>query len=250
MGLPPIDYLLWIYQGGGQAIYDEAYGKFGMVYLVTGVTPMECGLRSNKPIKTLADLKGMKIRMSGMHQGKILKDLGAAQGAMAGQESDQALQKGVIEAAEVSSPSSDWGMGFGEVTKYWAVPGWHQPASVMGVMINKKVWDKLTPDLQKDLKYAAKAAALEFTTKQYYDGIEFTNKFIKKGIKITTYDDEVMNTIEKLAAKHTAESAKQSPLFKKSIESQMKFRKAFERWRDMEGQFGFGFNPTVYPDVK
>lgn len=250
MGLTPIDYLLWIYQGGGQAIYDEAYGKFGMVYLVTGVTPMECGLRSNKPIKTLADLKGMKIRMSGMHQGKILKDLGAAQVAMAGQEIYQALQKGVIDAAEFSSPSSDWGMGFGEVTKYWAVPGWHQPASVMGVMINKKVWDKLTPDLQKDLKYAAKAAALEFTTKQYYDGIEFTNKFIKKGIKITTYDDEVMNTIEKLAAKHTAESAKQSPLFKKSIESQMKFRKAFERWRDMEGQFGFGFNPTVYPDVK
>ncbi|HOO37188.1 MAG TPA: TRAP transporter substrate-binding protein DctP [Deltaproteobacteria bacterium] len=250
MGLTPIDYLLWIYQGGGQAIYDEAYGKFGIVYLVTGVTPMECGLRSNKPIKTLEDLKGMKIRMSGQTQGKLLKDLGAAQVAMSGQEIYQALQKGVIDAAEFSSPSSDWRMGFGEVTKYWAVPGWHQPASVMGVMINKKVWDELGPDLQEDLRYAAKAAAMEFTTKQYYDTIEFTQKFLDKGIQITTYDPSVLDTIEQLTNKHTTESAKANPLFKKSIESQIKFRKAFAQWRSMEGEFKFGFNPKTYPEIE
>jgi len=249
MGLTPVDYLVWYYNGGGQAIYDEAYGKFGMVYLVTGVTPMECGIRSNKPVKSLEDIKGMKIRMSGQTQGKLLKDLGAAQIAMSGQEIYQALQKGVIDAAEFCSPSCDWGMGFAEVTKYWAVPGWHQPASVMGVMINQKVWDSLDKDLQEDVRYAAKAASIEFFCKQYFDAIEYTQKFIDKGTQISRYDDAVLDRILKLTNKHTEETAKNNPLFKKSMQSQMKFKKDFATWRAMEAPFTFGFNPTEYPNL-
>ena len=243
------DTLVWIYGGEGHAIYEEAYGKFGMMYLVTGITPMECGLRSNKPIKSLEDLKGMKIRMSGQTQGKILKDLGAAQTAMSGQEIYQALQKGVIDAAEFCSASCDWGMGFAEVTKFWAVPGWHQPASVMGVMINKKVWDSLDEDLQKDLRFAAKAACVKFMAGQYYDTIEYTQKFIDSGTKIYRYEDEVMDTIETLVNKHTEETAKTNPLFKKSIKSQMQFKKDFAQWRSMEEPFNFGYNPKSYPNL-
>ena len=250
MGLTPVDYLIWIYNGGGMEIYQEAYGKFGMMYLITGVTPMECGVRSNKPIRSIDDLKGMKIRMSGQTQGMLLKDLGAAQVAMAGQEIYQAMQKGTIDACEFSSPSSDWGMGFGEVTKYWAVPGWHQPASVMGVMINKKAWDSLDKELQQTIQYAAKVATLEFFCKQYFDGIEYTQKFIDKGIEINSYPQEDLDRIQALVDGHTAELAKNDPMFKKSMESQIKFRKAFAQWREMEGPFGFGYNPKTYPNLE
>lgn len=249
MGMTPMDYFVWIYGGEGQKIYEEAYGKFGMMYLVTGITPMECGLRGNKPIASLEDIKGKKIRMSGQAQGKLLKDLGAAQVAIAGQEIYQALQKGVIDAAEFCSPSCDWGMGFGEVTKYWTVPGWHQPSSVMGVMINKKVWDSLDEDLQKDLRLAAKAACVKFFAEQYYDTIEYTQKFIDKGIQITRYDDAVMDKIQTLINRHTEETAKNNSLFKKSIKSQMKFKKDFAKWRSMEAPFSFGFNPKEYPNL-
>lgn len=249
MGMTPMDYFVWIYGGEGHKIYEEAYGKFGMMYLVTGVTPMECGLRSNKPIRSLEDIKGKKIRMSGQTQGKLLKDLGAAHIAMSGQEIYQALQKGVIDAAEFCSPSCDWGMGFGEVTKFWAVPGWHQPASVMGVMINKKVWDSLGEDLQKDLRLAAKAACVKFFAEQYYDTIEYTQKFVDKGIQITRYDDAVMDKIQTLVNKHTEATAKNHPLFKKSIKSQMQFKKDFSKWRAMEAPFTFGFNPKAYPNL-
>ncbi len=251
MGLTPIDYLVWYYHGGGKAIYDEAYGKYNMVYLLYGVTTMESGLRSNKPINSLADLKGMKIRMSGQHQGKLLKDLGAAQTAMSGQEIYQALQKGVVDAAEFSSPSCDWGMGFQEVTKFWAVPGWHQPASVLGVMINKQEWDKLDADTKENLQYAAKATAMEESTRQFYMAIEYTQKFIDKGIKVTRYPDEDLLTIEKLIKPHTEASAKANPLFKKSMKSQVEYRKAYERWRSMESPFSFGYNPSpdAYPNL-
>jgi TRAP-type mannitol/chloroaromatic compound transport system substrate-binding protein len=187
--------------------------------------------------------------MSGKTQGKLLQDLGAAQVAMAGQEIYQALEKGVIDGAEFCSPSADWGMGFGEVTKYWAVPGWHQPASVMGVMINKKVWDSLDEDLQEDLRYAAKAATIEFFCKQYFDTIEYTQKFIDKGVEINRYEDEVLDRILKMTNKHTEETAKDNPLFKKSMKSQMNFKENFSVWRDMEKPFNFGFNPEVYPNL-
>lgn len=249
MGLTPMDYFVWIYNGGGLELYQEVYGKFGIYYLVTGITPMECGIRSNKPIRSIADLKGMKIRMSGQTQGALLKDLGAAQIAMSGQEIYQAMQKGTIDGAEFSSPSSDWGMGFGEVSRYWAVPGWHQPASVMGVMINMKIWNSLDKDLQETIKYAAKVATLEFMSKQYFDVIESTNKFKAKGIQIIKYPEADLETIEKLVNVRTENIAKTNPLFKKVIQSQMDFRKKFAQWRDMEGRFGFGFTPKTWPNL-
>lgn len=250
MGLTPVDYLIWIYNGGGMEIYQEAYGKFGMMYLITGVTPSECGIRSNKPIQSIDDLKGMKIRMGGQVQGMLLKDLGAAQVAIAGQEVYQAMQKGTIDGCEFSTPSSDWGLGLGEVSKYWAVPAWHQPASVMGVMINKKAWDSLDKDLQQTIQYAAKVATLEFFCKQYIDAAEYTQKFIDKGIEINSYPQEDLDRIQAMVDRHTAELAKNDPMFKKSIESQIKFRKAFAKWREMEGPFGFGYNPKTYPNLE
>ncbi len=249
MGLTPMDYFIWIYKGGGLELFQEAYGKFGIHYLVTGITPMECGIRSNKPINSMNDLKGMKIRMSGQTQGALLQDLGAAQIAMSGQEIYQAMQKGTIDGAEFSSPSSDWGMGFGEVSRYWAVPGWHQPSSVMGVMINKKTWDSLDKDLQETLEYAAKVATLEFMAKQYFDVIESTNKFVSKGIKINKYSKEDLEKIQKLVNAQTEKIAKDNPLFRKVIKSQMEFRKSFSQWRDMEGPFGFGYTPTIWPNL-
>lgn len=249
MGLTPMDYFIWIYEGGGLELYQEAYGKFGMHYLVTGITPMECGIRSNKPINTLKDLEGMKIRMSGKTQGALLEDLGAAQIAMSGQEIYQAMQKGTIDGAEFSSPSSDWGMGFGEVSKFWAVPGWHQPASVMGVMINKESWDALDKELQETVTYAAKIATMEFMAKQYFDVIESTQKFIDKGVKITQYSAEDLEKIQQLVDVHTIETAKNNPLFKKVIASQNEFRKKFAKWREMEGPFGFGYTPKEFPNL-
>jgi len=250
MGLTPIDYMVWIYEGGGLDIYKKAYGKFGMMYLPTGVTPSESGIRGNKPINSLKDIKGLKIRMSGKAQGYILKEVGAAQVLLAGGEVYQALQKGTVDGAEFSSPTTDWNMGLGEVTKYWASPGWHQPASVMGVMINQKAWDALDEDTKKNVLIASKAAFLEFFCFQYYGCIDGTKKFFDKGVNMTRYSDEDLTKIEKIVNKYTADTAAKNPLFRESIQSQIEFRKKFSDWRSIEEPFSFGYNPKDYPDVK
>lgn len=86
MTLGQYDYVNWYYHAGGKDIYTWLYGKYNMVYFMTSVVPAESGIRSNVPIKTLADYKGKKLRMAGKAQGYILKKLGAAQVMVAGGE--------------------------------------------------------------------------------------------------------------------------------------------------------------------
>ncbi|WP_366465386.1 hypothetical protein [Paracoccus methylarcula] len=153
-----VDYVNWIQEWGGADLYNEVYGKFGMVYLPYGVTNNESGFRTvDKPVKTIEDLNGLRLRLSGLEQGKLLEKLGGNQVSMAGGEIYQSLERGVIDGAEFSTPNVDFSGGFQQVTKYWSTPGWHQSSSVFGVMINKGAWDALDEDTQNKLKIAAEA---------------------------------------------------------------------------------------------
>jgi TRAP-type mannitol/chloroaromatic compound transport system substrate-binding protein len=247
-GMTPMDYITWIYQGGGFDIYQMAYGKFGMVYLPYGMQPMESGIRGNKPIKKLSDYAGMKIRLSGRTQGQILKKIGGTQVMMAGGEVYQALEKGVIDAGEFATPKVDWGMGFQEVTKYWATPGWHQPACLLGLMINKKSWDKMSPGLQNMIKLMAQANMIWSYTHNDYGCIEGTANFLKAGIKITRLSDADLNKIADMANELTLASAKENKDFAKAAYSMFKFMKDMEQWRAIQSPYAYGRNPKL-PDL-
>lgn len=249
MGLTAIDYAVWIYQYGGLEYYQKVYGKHGLYYLPHAVTPMESGVRSNKPIKSLEDYKGLKIRMSGKTQGQLLEKLGAAQTMLSGGEIYQALGKGVIDGAEFSSPSNDWGMGFNEVTKYWVTPGWHQPASVLGVMINKKTWNNLSDQQKNLLKNAAMANFIWSYTYFQKGAVEATDKFIEDGTNITRLSDEELQEIQELTNKLTIETAEKDPLFAEVIFAQYKYLEKMSKWRGLSQPFTFGRNIEM-PDME
>jgi len=237
-GLPAgpnqMDLLTWALRGGGDEIAAEVYGKYGMMYLYTNLISCESGLRGNKAFVKKSDFKGAKIRMSGMIQGKVLKDLGAAQVMVSGQEIYQGLEKGVIDAAEFSTPDNDWSLGFQEVTSVWNVPGWHQPASICGIMINKKAWNALPPNVQRKLKIVADATlAKNMAYYNYASGI-YAKKFIDKGIKVETLDDSTLKEIQGYAYKHIVEEAKKNPLFAKVALSLFDTARVISYWRPAE----------------
>jgi TRAP-type mannitol/chloroaromatic compound transport system substrate-binding protein len=249
LGLTINDYMLWIYQGGGFDLIQEAYAKYGLVALPFGGHGSESGIRGNKPINSIKDIKGMKIRIGGKLQGKILKDLGGVQVNLAGSEVYQALEKGVIDACEYNIPTVDYNMGLHEITKYWASPAWHAPSAIFSVLINKKVWDKFTPQQKEMLKTAAMANFLWSYTFFEYNNIAATKKFLDKGIKITKLSKADMDTIQKSVNKHTLDSCKTNPLFAKIAYSQYKFLQDFAQWRSIAEPFSHGRNLTP-PDMK
>jgi len=249
MGLTAIDYATWIYQYGGLKKYQMVYGKYGLYYLPYAVTPMESGVRGHEPIKSLKDYKGLKIRMAGKAQGELLEMLGASQTMLSGGEIYQALEKGVIDAGEFSSPSNDWKMGFNEVTEYWATPGWHQPASVLGVMINMDTWKNLTEDQQNMLKQIAMANFLWSYTYYQKGAAEATKNFMETGTTITRLSDEDLAEIQDMVNELTIETAKKNPLFAEIIYDQYKYLNHFSKWREISQPFTFGRNVKM-PDMK
>jgi TRAP-type mannitol/chloroaromatic compound transport system substrate-binding protein len=247
--LSATDYLVWIYQGGGLELIHEVYGKFGVVAFPHGVSPPESGIRSNKPINSLNDFKGLKIRMSGKPQGMLLKDLQASHSVLSGSELYQALEKGVIDATEWATPAGDWDMGLQEVTRYWLIPaGWHQPASTYNVMINKKSWEELPDHLKRIIKIAAEATwGWGFALREYND-LKAAQKFIKHGTKITRLSNKDLEKLQELTNKNTMILCRENPLFAKVAYSQYKFLKDVAPWRKMSQPFTYGYNPRL-PDL-
>jgi TRAP-type mannitol/chloroaromatic compound transport system substrate-binding protein len=247
-GLEQPAYVTWIYKGGGAELADEVYGNFGMKYLFTGLLPAESGVRGKKAFKRIADFKGAKIRMSGMFQGEILKALGASQVMIAGQEIYQALEKGVIDAAEFSTPDNDWSLGFQEVTKVWNTPGWHQPASPLGIMINKKAWDSLPKNVQLKLQAAA-MATFAYTLALYdWDSAVYTKKFIDKGTKVSQLEPAALAEIQKMSYAIYEKEAAKNPLFAKLAYSQFQTMEMLQIWRDK--QKGFHYMPEKVPNMQ
>ncbi|MGC8202956.1 TRAP transporter substrate-binding protein DctP [Aliiroseovarius sp. PTFE2010] len=244
-----VDYVNWIEQWGGADLYNEIYGKFGMVYLPYGVTNNESGFRTNKKIETLEDLQGMRLRLSGLEQGRLLENLGGSQVSMAGGEIYQSLERGVIDGAEFSTPNVDFSGGFHQVTTHWATPGWHQSASAFGVMINKASWDALSEETQDALKIAAQANlvwSLSFTEKR---ATEAYQQFKDAGIEITRYDDETLAKVQEMANEVIEQTACENPDSAKVYLSQLEYLADYAKWRDASAPFNLGRTPNG-PDIE
>jgi TRAP-type mannitol/chloroaromatic compound transport system substrate-binding protein len=251
-GFTNMDYVVWMYNFGGLELMQELYGKYDMTYFSLGATPMESGFRTTEktgPIKTLADYKGKKLRTPSRATIWILEQLGASPVKMPGGEIYLAVERGVLDGAEFSSPGIDLEMGFAEITKYWSVPCWFQPSSQVGVMINKKAYESLSPENQAILRYAAKAAALDSLA--FYEGesARAIEKFTAKGTEIVKLDDESLKKLEELAGQYCVMAAKESESYAKLLKSQMVYMKEYKDWRDMAGRFGFGSHPAYVDKV-
>lgn len=244
-----VDYVNWIQEWGGAELYNEVYGQFGMVYLPYGVTNNESGFRTvSQPIRTLEDLQGLRLRLSGLEQGKLLEKLGGNQVSMAGGEIYQSLERGVIDGAEFSTPNVDYSGGFQQVTDFWSTPGWHQSSSVFGVMINKAAWDALDEETQERLKIAADATmlwSLSFTEKR---ATEAYAQFQEAGTEITRLDDAALEQVQQLANETIQEVACENPLSAKVYASQLSYLQDYATWRDASAPFNLGRTPNG-PDL-
>lgn len=249
MGMTWIDYILWIYHGGGQQIYDELYGEHNIKWLLESMTPVESGFRTNVPINSIEDFKGLKLRMGSLFGQRILEKLGASPIMMDGSEIYEAVSRGVVDGAEFSVPAVDWSAGFQEIADYWCAPAWYQTAIVLGIMINKDAWEALPDDLKEVVVQASRASTAYMSSWFEYQNIEATENFLKKGIKITSLEDSSMQKLQGIINEVLSEEAQKNPDFAKVLKSQVQYMKDFAPVRAYEKPYTFGFNPESYPEL-
>jgi len=239
-GLDGEGYNIWMQEKGGTEMMQDLYGQFGLYALPGGQLGQEMGLFSNKRATKMEDFKGMRVRTVGWYM-DILNKLGASVSPLPGGEVYLALERGVIDAAEFSSPAMNYPMGFDEITKFAIQPGVHQPGIQCALFFNMDAWNKL-PD---DLKWIVKVASAE-TNAWSYNWINALNaeaiKKFKEKIEIVQMDEATVIEFRKITKTYMDELKAKYPDVKKVVDSQEAFEEEFAIWREARG----GATPWPY----
>lgn len=232
-GMEVVPYLAWMYDGEGYALYQELYASYNFGFVAPcGILPPEDLAWSNKPIKSMEDFKGLKFRTSG-YWGEILTAAGASVVMLPAGQIYEALQRNVIDAGEFSIPSMDKTLAFHEIAKYLLVPGIHQPSTILDILVNKKSWEKLPPDLQDIVKGAAQMTTMRMLTNSIAKDIEALTFFKQKGVTINYLDPKIQKELYATAVALMDQKATKDPFFAKVWESQKKFRKEYNMYKGL-----------------
>ena len=206
------------------------YAKYNFGFVgPCGLNTAEDFLWAHKPIEKLSDFKGLKIRTVG-YWGEIVTKIGARVVTLPGGEVYGALEKKILDAAEFANPSADLVMGLNQVCKYVHVPGIHQPTTITELIVNKKSWEKLSPDLQTIVKEAAKATTFEAWGHCIMEDYKAIKKFQEHGTQFISLSPQFIQELKKLAEEHYAEKAKKDPFFAKVYKSQQDLLKEYGTW--------------------
>ena len=239
-----LDYYVWFEQGGGIEVAQELYGQYGLVWFPILTHFSESGIRSNKPITTIADLQTMKTRLGGVMAGRVGQELGFNITTVAGSEIYESMQRGVIDACEFSGPNADASLKLQEVAKYWVEPCWYQSAGNNGVMINQAAWDALPEEYQLAVETAAALCRGEGLARYMWLDCNVANDMINnQGITVTYMEEDDLAKIHETIDKVYEAEAAANPNFAMVYDSMKEYCAVVDPYRDMlnAGGYGFGF---------
>jgi TRAP-type mannitol/chloroaromatic compound transport system substrate-binding protein len=236
-GLGPQDYSNWVWAAGGLKCYQDLYARYGLMYFPNWVQPMESGFRTNKPIRTLKDFDGLKLRGAGFEVKDVLQMSGAEIITVAPGDIWPALERGVIDGLEMGPVSYDWQVGIQEATKYWCLPGWHQPGTVHGFMMNIDKWNELPDDLKSIVEHACKSTWEWTTTRMDWNSAIYYPNFEEYGIEITRLSDKDLSVLQGRLLEVQARLAAENADYAAILKSQFDFLEVYKPWRDAQGDY-------------
>lgn len=229
--------LHWMYEGGGAELQRQFRDeKFGVISFPLFIRTAEVFLHSRKPVRTLADLKGLKIRTAGAWL-EMAKDLGAAPLTTPGGEIYPMLERGAIDATEWGTLWENISPGFYKVTKYVVIPGVHQPTAPFELVINKDVWAKMPEADRRLVEMVAKLVTFESWLRIGQEDAKALEFYKKAGNEIIELDAEVQYAVRKIGLDWAAKQAATNPWFARVFKSQNEFEalwRGAERYRKVK----------------
>jgi TRAP-type mannitol/chloroaromatic compound transport system substrate-binding protein len=253
-GMDHFDFLGWLNEGGGMDLYWEFYRdilKLNVVaWPVGGSSPQAFGW-FKRPIKSLADFKGMKCRQTGI-VAEIYQKMGMTTVNMPGGEIVPSAQRGVIDCAEWVGGVEDLRLGLAGVWKYHYTPGMHESNSMLELIMNGDVWKSFSPQQQESVRAATFDTFVRWGIrwqKQNADAIDEMQT--KHGVQILRTPPEILTEFMKTWDKMAAEESAKDPFFKKVLESQRVYAaKVVPAKRFMFPPYSFAANYYFPADVR
>ena len=229
-GMEPWEFGAWWYEGGGRELAQALYHKHRSHILLCGMTGPETAGWFREPVRSLADIEGLKIRFAGLG-GKVMEQAGASVTMLPGGEIFQALEKGAIDATEFALPIVDQALGFNRIAPYNYYPGWHQPGTFSHLAVNLDTWNELSQADQTLLETACTAGAMRNLSNSEASQGAIIAGFPDVGVTADTLPMEVLRELERIAEDVMAEEAANDADFARIYQSQRTFREDYGHWK-------------------
>ena len=221
----------WLKYGGGYELYDEINAKFGVKGLICGFIAPEASGWFRQEIKSVEDLRGLKMRFFGLGA-RVMEKFGVSTQLLAGGDIYPALELGTIDATEFSMPAMDEALGFYQVAKHYYFPGWHQSVSTGELIFPRPKYDGLNDQQKAWLRVMCGYQIHEEYVES--DAIQgpAMSRMQEKGANIHVWPQETLDKFQAAWKEVAAEESEKNAVFKKVFASYSKFRSEYAIWKD------------------
>jgi len=213
----------WCEYGGGKELYQKMYKGFGAHFVGCPNAGIE-SVASKKPINSIADFKGVKMRAPSGTATQLLKAMGASPVNLSGGEVYNALEKGVIDAADLSDYVANKSLGLHKVAKYALVDFHSMP--VLSLTVNMKKWNAQPKDIQAILNMATRDMGTQINMRQLMlRGPAEKDDLENHGVTIINWSDDERKKMRAMAAKIWEQESKKSDFAKQAYDNQISYLK-------------------------
>ncbi len=223
------EYLAWMYKGGGLDLARKMFHARGVHNVPCGLIPPEASGWFRKEIRSVEDLKGLKMRFFGLGA-KVMQKLGVEAVQLPPGEILAALKSGKLDATEFSLPVMDKPLGFQKLAKYYYFPGWHQQATFFDLYVNLDIWKRLPDRYKSIIELACSRVELDMIAKGEAMQGNAIEELKKEGVQVRRWPPAMLAAFEKAWNAVVAEESAANPNFKRVYDSYMAFRRKYKIW--------------------
>jgi TRAP-type mannitol/chloroaromatic compound transport system substrate-binding protein len=219
----------WMFEGNGLKLMREFYAKYNIVSHPMGNTGAQMGGWYRKEIKSIADMKGLKMRIGGF-AGRVLERLGGVPQNIPGGEIYQALEKGTIDATEWVGPYDDQKLGFNKVAPNYYYPGWWEGGPQLDLYINTKAYEGLSAEYKAVIECASAVAHIDMQAKYDAKNPAALRQLVAGGTKLFRFPKDVLDAAFKESMALYSDLSAKNPNWKKVYDDYAKFRGEQNLW--------------------
>ena len=232
-GMGPVEHQAWIEQRGGQALWDELYAPHGVRAWLAGNTGAAMGGWFRKPVESVADVKGLRIRATGLG-GEVYEALGATAIAIPPSDVTTALERGTIDAVELLSPVNDAPLGLARYAKFYYMPGFNKPSGPAEAIVSLKALNALPPDLRAVVECACAAEHSVGLAEAFSLNADAVTALVRDGAKLMNFPPDVLTAARKAADEVLDRKAAASPLVSRIVASYRSALAVGRNWARIE----------------
>jgi len=225
------EYAAWWYYGGGEELFAEMTASYNIKTIHCATLVPEASGWFREEIKSVDDLKGLKMRFFGLGA-SVMGKLGVEAQSLGLADTMSALNTGAIDSAELGFPFLDNLVGMYEHAKHYYFPGWHQQTSFLSVIINMDTWNGLSASEQDAINATCEAQMMRTLAEgESVQLAPLAKMQAENGVQVHTWSDEILAAYQSAWDEVVAEKSAANADFARAWDSITTFRTNYAEWK-------------------